>query len=234
MPRLPKRVPMAPWTIRITTDYQDIQQIVELITDKELTSGTYVLGYETTSRDGSPAEPHFHGYFETVMTQQQIRDKLRDLGYSKRYSISPPKSGNFMCPTACAYCIKYGKYQTANIKQELIDEWIANNERQVEEFKKLKKEKKQLSLIKKIENAYLESWEKYYQGLLDSPYIVGTVDDSLITQIAKDIVDYHMENYIPVRRTSIVFMCQSFGCRVSPHYKALMTLDIVRQCMDFK
>lgn len=233
MPRLPKRVPMAPWTFRITTEYENIQPIVELITDKELTSGTYVLGYETTSRDGSPADPHFHGYFESIMTQQQIRDAIRALGHSGKYSISPPKSGNFMCPTACAYCIKYGKYQTANISQELIDEWVSSNERQVEEFKNRKKEKKQSSFYKKIEEAFYDTWVAHYDKLMNATYVAGGLDENLIQQIVSDIVQYQIDNFVPIRRNTIVFMAQSFGCRISPHYRALLTLDCVNQALKF-
>lgn len=225
MPRLPKRVPMAPWTIRITTEYQDIQQIVELITDKELTSGTYVLGYETTSRDGSPAEPHFHGYFETVMTQQQIRDKLRDLGYSKRYSISPPKSGQFICPTACAYCIKYGKYQTANIKQELIDEWIANNERQVEEFKQAKKAKKEQkeSMYKRVEAYLIEC------GYKETDSSDNTTEMEMKAhRMMKDIMDYHDINQTPIRKNTIVFLGQSFMCKFDQRYKQEFTYSVAK------
>lgn len=225
MPRIKKRVPMSPWTFRITCEYENIQPVVELITDKELTSGTYVLGYETTSRDGSPAQPHFHGYFETIMTQQQIRDSFRDLGFSSKYQLSPPKSGNFLCPTACAYCIKYGKYQTANIDEGLIQAWNDHNERLVQEFKNNKaiKKAKTKSFYRKVEEHFESKW-------IDLQEVDRYGIDRATMEMVHDLVEYCIEDDVPIRRSTILYMVQSFMCKYCPSYKANFVANLARDC----
>lgn len=233
MPRQVKRVPMAPWTIRITTGYEGLQGIVEFISDKELTSGTYVLGYETKSKDGSPAAPHFHGYFESIMTQQQIREKMREMGYSRRYSISPPKSHQFMCPTYCGYCIKQGTYVTQNIPDELIESWKVANEKILEDMKKDAERKKEKSFYKKVKMWLVEErdWGPRRASEMSHKNVIADYFGTA-QLLVSDIMDYHLETKTPIRRNTVFFIAQALMCQWDEGYRVDMEVKIARDLCD--
>lgn len=134
MPRAIKSSPLTPWTLRITAPYTDYDTIEDWLKNPPSASkdpdsvfrvsmGVYVIGYEKKSKDGSPANPHYHIYLESNAPRQRIADSIRLLGYKNLYSLSTVKSGEFLDISYIAYCIKQGDYRySSHLSDELLKE----------------------------------------------------------------------------------------------------------------
>ena len=227
MPRAIKASPLTPWTLRITAPYTDYDSIEEWLKNPpsaskdpeslfRVSTGVYVLSYENKSKDGSPANPHYHIYMESNAPRQRIAESIRLLGYKNNYSLSAVKSGEFLDIAYIAYCIKQGEYRKS---YHISDELIQEAKKLVEEYNNKKIVKNPTILDKIIE-------EYKYDEVNNAPVC--------FTQIVDDVIAFWAKERRSVRIHMITSTVGTLGLRYCPEETSKYIKDKVIQAFTVK
>lgn len=110
--------------LRITLE-AELDKAIEII--KPVFSKSYIIGTELSKQ----GKKHFHAYFYSSLTKDELKNHLNNHGLKGNQSYSFKKADTDA--RVKRYCVKEGDYAYSGFTKERMDAWIKSSHKKVDE-----------------------------------------------------------------------------------------------------